>query len=257
MDVDWVASTTSTNQILTDEFNEAQPFRLLGADVQSAGRGRRQRPWTSVAGDCLTFSIRLPSYRGAELPFLSSLPLIVGLAVVDAIMGWAQDNSLPLTGPLALKWPNDVLCGSEKIAGILIESTSAVVIGVGINVLFSEQLSEVLPIASGAAASLSPGGILDSSQKVTPDQLSALVAAVTLAVLSAQAIHRVSGFESYIQRWSDLHAFQGKVVCLRDDDKLVLQGTVEGVGSQGELLVRSTAGVSCRVLSGDLSLRKA
>jgi BirA family transcriptional regulator, biotin operon repressor / biotin---[acetyl-CoA-carboxylase] ligase len=256
--VDWVASTTSTNQVLSMNGDENHPYQLLGADIQTAGRGRRERPWVSVAGDCLTFSLRLPAYRAAELSHLSSLPLVVGLAVIEATTNWAQRHSLSMSGPLALKWPNDVLCRGKKVAGILIESKSAVVIGIGINVFLSPQLRDVLPTtATRHSSAINPGGLLQPKQPLSPDDLANLVAAVTRCVLEADAIHRTAGLAPKAQPWCEAHAFQGQAVCLNDGDKPVLYGWVEGIGSQGELLLRDAEGVLHRVLSGDLSLRAA
>jgi BirA family transcriptional regulator, biotin operon repressor / biotin---[acetyl-CoA-carboxylase] ligase len=261
MAVDWVASTTSTNLVLAREVDENNPYRLLGTDAQTAGRGRRERPWVSVAGDCLTFSLRLPAYRPAELPHLSSLPLVIGLAVIEATANWAQRRSLSMCGPLALKWPNDLLCQGKKAAGILIESKSTVVIGIGINVFFSPQLRDVLPhpvntpTASPSSSAISPGGLLQPKQPLTPDDLANLVAAITLGVLDADALHRTVGLAPKVSAWTQVHAFQGQAVCLNDGDKPVLYGRVEGIGSQGELMLRDAADVLHKVLSGDLSLR--
>jgi BirA family transcriptional regulator, biotin operon repressor / biotin---[acetyl-CoA-carboxylase] ligase len=253
--VDWVASTTSTNQVLSRNVDENNPYQLLGADIQTAGRGRRERPWVSIAGDCLTFSLRLPAYRAEQLPHLSSLPLVVGLALIEATTNWAQRRALSMSGPLALKWPNDVLCQGKKAAGILIESKSAIVIGIGINIFFSPQLRDATALPH--SSTITPGGILQPKQPLSSDDLANLVAAVTLCVLDADAIHRTAGLSHKAQLWCDAHAFQGKAVCLQDGDKPVLHGRVEGIGSQGELLLRDATGALHRVLSGDLSLRAA
>jgi BirA family transcriptional regulator, biotin operon repressor / biotin---[acetyl-CoA-carboxylase] ligase len=236
---------------------------VLGADVQTAGRGRRQRPWLSVSGQCVTFSVSLPSYQGIEIQHLSSLPLAVGLAVMNAVKRWANVHDQILHGALALKWPNDVLCNKKKVAGILIESKSAVVVGIGVNVFLSPQLQQSLPLkatpVSGAEAMeiVEPGGLLLDLASVDATALADLVAKVVLEVLNADKHHRMTGLGNNAERWNAVHLFHDKEVCLTDGDQIVQQGVVLGVGSQGELLLRDSLGQVQRVLSGDLSLRQA
>ena len=104
---------------------------VVGADQQTAGRGRRGRVWESPPGAGLyfTFVARPPLHANASLPLLT---LAAGLAVrhgICAAVGLAPD----------LKWPNDVMVGRRKLAGILAEglavgtASQAVVVGVGLN----------------------------------------------------------------------------------------------------------------------------
>jgi BirA family transcriptional regulator, biotin operon repressor / biotin---[acetyl-CoA-carboxylase] ligase len=260
VEVDWLEVTTSTNQVLADEASLGRGYRVLGADIQTAGRGRRQRPWLSVPGECLTFSVRLPSYQAFELQHLPSLPLVIGLVVVQVVQSWAIAHNRTLEGDLALKWPNDVLCNGKKIAGILIESKSAVVIGIGINVFLSPQLQQLLPEKQALTNSVEPGGLfstLTDFNAIGKAELTDLVARVVLAILSADELHRANGLAGNAERWNALHLFQGREVRITDGDQLLHQGTVQGVGSHGELLLRNSLGLVQSVLSGDLSLREA
>ncbi|MEO8181099.1 MAG: biotin--[acetyl-CoA-carboxylase] ligase [Deltaproteobacteria bacterium] len=108
------------------------------AEHQSAGRGRRGRRWLAESGQSLLFSVLLRPAAGASAAQAVSaqtgaLTLAVGLGVRAALAPYSEQ-------PLSVKWPNDVLCGRRKLAGILCESqlqagrVDAVVIGVGINV---------------------------------------------------------------------------------------------------------------------------
>jgi BirA family transcriptional regulator, biotin operon repressor / biotin---[acetyl-CoA-carboxylase] ligase len=255
--------------VLAEEPSVDRPYRVLGADTQTAGRGRRLRPWLSVPGQCLTFSVRLPSYQPFELQHLPSLPLVIGLVVVQAVQRWAQQGNQTLAGALALKWPNDVLCNGKKIAGILIESKSAVVVGIGINVFLSEELAQSLPKKHGSNNFIEPGGLLltsstsstssaiADSNTVDKVALADLVAQIVLAMLSADELHRANGLGENAERWNALHLFQGREVCLTDGDQLLHQGVVQGIGKNGELLLRNSLGQVQSVLSGDLSLREA
>jgi BirA family transcriptional regulator, biotin operon repressor / biotin---[acetyl-CoA-carboxylase] ligase len=260
VDVDWLENTTSTNRVLSEANDDGRRYRLLGADNQSAGRGRRQRPWLSVPGQCLTFSLRLPIYQGGELQHLPSLPLVVGLAVVEAVQNWASAYNRTLEGSLALKWPNDVLCDRKKVAGILIESKSALVIGIGMNVFLPPQLKQALPKKIGLANAIEAGGLLSTLSDlaaVDKAEMADIVSRVVLAVLAADDLHRANGLGKNAERWNGLHLFHNREVCLSDGDQLLQQGVVKGIGDQGELLLLNSSGQVHRVLSGDLSLREA
>jgi BirA family biotin operon repressor/biotin-[acetyl-CoA-carboxylase] ligase len=99
---------------------------VLAAEAQTAGRGRMGRRWESQPAAALTFSVLLrpvsvpASYRGW-------LPLLAGVAATAALRQVGVDA--------VLKWPNDVLVGERKLAGILAEQTgNAIVVGMGVNV---------------------------------------------------------------------------------------------------------------------------
>jgi len=99
---------------------------------QTGGRGQRGNTWQSGKGDNLTFSVLLrPRFLAAMDQF--RLNMAIALGIVDAL-----DTILP--GDLALKWPNDILVGSRKVGGVLIENQSqgqqlsASVVGIGLNV---------------------------------------------------------------------------------------------------------------------------
>ena len=128
--LDVLASTGSTNaDLLAQAGQGAAEGRVLAAEEQTAGRGRLGRTWTSVPGASLTFSVLL---RPASVPPARRgwLPLLAGVAVATAVRR--------VSGvPAVLKWPNDILVGSRKLAGILAEQSpdgTAVVIGTGLNV---------------------------------------------------------------------------------------------------------------------------
>ena len=104
---------------------------MLAAEWQTAGRGRRGKAWTAVAGGSLTFSLGWRYEQGAG--FLAGLSLAVGVAVVKAL------EAEGLAG-VELKWPNDLVHRHLKVGGILVElngdalGPSTVVVGVGLNV---------------------------------------------------------------------------------------------------------------------------
>ena len=103
---------------------------VVHADEQTAGRGRRERAWYSPPGNLyMSVLLRLDA-AASRLPELS---FVTAVAVADTV-----DALLPRQTRATLKWPNDVLVNGGKIAGILLENAdSAVIVGVGLNVLFA------------------------------------------------------------------------------------------------------------------------
>jgi BirA family biotin operon repressor/biotin-[acetyl-CoA-carboxylase] ligase len=158
--VDVVASTGSTNADLlarADDDASAPEGQVLVAEEQTAGRGRLGRSWASVPGESLTFSVLLrpPAEGPAAIPpdLRGWLPLLAGVAVANAVRG---TSGLPAV----LKWPNDVLVGDRKLAGILAEQSgtgSATVIGIGINVATPADALPASPAGLPATSLLAEG----------------------------------------------------------------------------------------------------
>jgi BirA family transcriptional regulator, biotin operon repressor / biotin---[acetyl-CoA-carboxylase] ligase len=114
--------TPSTQRMLAEDGAEGA---VAVAEEQTEGRGRLGRSWEAPAGTSVLVSVLLlPSVEAARLPELS---LVAGGAVAQAI--------LEVTGiEPAIKFPNDVLIGGRKVAGILAESSEGrVVLGIGVN----------------------------------------------------------------------------------------------------------------------------
>jgi BirA family biotin operon repressor/biotin-[acetyl-CoA-carboxylase] ligase len=116
---------------------------VLVAENQTAGRGRMGRPWYSVAGKNLSFSVVL---FPAGLP-LSRAPLLTPLSAVAVCRAVERVSGLSIE----LKWPNDLLISGRKVGGILLEAGGEMdhlryaVIGIGINVNLSrEELPEAV-----------------------------------------------------------------------------------------------------------------
>ncbi len=117
---------------------------VVVADSQTAGRGRQGRTWHSPPGECLYFSTVLrPSLPVRELP---PITLAVGVAVAETVTRFSVTPTL--------KWPNDVLVGKLKIAGILTETASQgeradhVIVGIGVNLNVTSFPADLSPIAT-------------------------------------------------------------------------------------------------------------
>ncbi len=123
----------STNSVLMEKANKINiNGTVLLAEKQSKGKGRKDRVWYSAKGSNLTFSILLTNNKLFGKKF-NMINFGTSLAVALSIENLFQIRT-------ELKWPNDVLIGAKKVAGILLESSSTgnkierLVIGIGINV---------------------------------------------------------------------------------------------------------------------------
>jgi BirA family biotin operon repressor/biotin-[acetyl-CoA-carboxylase] ligase len=147
------------------------------AEEQSEGRGRLGRTWHAPAGTSVLVSILLRP--AVELPRLPELSLITGGAVAEAI---AETTGLDPT----VKFPNDVLLGGKKVAGILAESSDGrVALGIGVNA--NQSLGELPAEAQTEPTSL----LLERGERV---DRAALLAAILLRVECAyDAWVRVTG----------------------------------------------------------------
>jgi BirA family biotin operon repressor/biotin-[acetyl-CoA-carboxylase] ligase len=226
----------------------AEAVRLLGAggqlpllvlsEQQTAGRGRRGRKWVSPFAENLYYSLALRIDGGMRQ--LEGLSLLVGLAVVEAL----RESGVVGAG---LKWPNDILVGQRKLAGILLELTGDpadvchVVIGVGINVNMrsTEEVDQ-----SWTSMSLEVGGALDRNQ-----------VAINLSrnIETYLAGHREKGFSAFRAEWERNHLWQGeRVLLLAGSD--VTEGVVMGVNDSGALRLQVGEFEQC-FSGGELSLR--
>jgi BirA family biotin operon repressor/biotin-[acetyl-CoA-carboxylase] ligase len=125
--------STNAEAIRLAGAGETGPLWIV-AERQTAGRGRSGRPWTSEPGNL--FASLLVTLPGHVAPSAFQLSLVAGVAVHEAIRA---AGGLPQDVPLRLKWPNDILIGTGKVCGILVESSHsaqglAAVIGIGVNI---------------------------------------------------------------------------------------------------------------------------
>ena len=137
--VEVVEEAGSTNALVSERARAGGPEGLVVlAEHQTSGRGRLDRSWVTPPRSGLTFSVLLrPTVPAASWPWL---PLLTGYAVSSALRTAGFDA--------AVKWPNDVLLGDRKVAGILVErvetpSGPAAVVGIGINVAMT---TDELPV---------------------------------------------------------------------------------------------------------------
>ena len=231
--LDVVAQTGSTNaDLMAAARAGAAHGTVLAAEQQSSGRGRQGRTWaTPPAARALTFSVLL---RPAAIPPAGRgwLPLLAGVAAARALQSAATVDAV-------LKWPNDVLAGGAKLAGILAEQADdAIVVGIGINV---GARAQDLPAPQ-------PGAL-------RPTSLALLGAASTDR--TALLIAVLGELEAWYRRWtaagdptaSGLRAEYlrqcatiGTAVRVELPGGTQLTGTATGIDPSGQLVVATDAG---------------
>lgn len=209
------------------------------AESQLAGRGRRGNHWQSAPYRNVMLSI---SWGFDHWPStITGLGLAVGLVVAEYL-------NLQYNAGVSIKWPNDLLIGPDKLAGILIdvagESTGVcnVVVGIGLNVHQPDWSSE----SDYQWCDLRGAGV-----NVDRNELAADLISVITAMLSEFAI---SGFSPLTQRWNGLSSYAGKMVRVGGDASSVIVGRMTGVDETGALLV-DVNGEQLRIDDSSVSVR--
>jgi len=262
--VEVVDRTGSTNaDLLARALGGAPEGVLLAAEEQSAGRGRMGRAWVSPPRAALTFSVLV---RPAAVPPARRgwLPLLAGVAVATAVTA--------VTGvQTRLKWPNDVLTGPAKLAGILAEAAGdAVVVGVGLNV--STEPGELPPPGPGALAATSLRIAASAAPEVAASAAPEVAASAAPATAAPERepllIAILGGFERWYLAWcraggdpdrcglragyTELSGTIGRRVRAELPGGQVLSGLAVGVDPDGRLLVRVSSATVLPVAAGDV-----
>jgi BirA family biotin operon repressor/biotin-[acetyl-CoA-carboxylase] ligase len=229
--------STNAEALRAIERGQAAPFLVL-AERQTAGRGRRGRKWASPFAENIYYSLVLRIEGGMRQ--LEGLSLVVGLAVMQAL----RELGIPAAG---LKWPNDVLVGQKKIAGILLElvgdpaDVCHVVLGVGINV--NMQMTDEVDQQWTSMR-------LESGKAFDRNHLVAVLGEKLQAYLNR---HQIGGFSTIQAEWEQNHLWQGRAVSLIAGVNQI-DGEVLGIDSQGALRLK-VDGVEKVFSGGELSLR--
>jgi BirA family biotin operon repressor/biotin-[acetyl-CoA-carboxylase] ligase len=212
----------------------AEEGTVVLAEAQTAGRGRAGRTWQSAPGTAILLSVLLRPTVSPDR--LGALPLVVGLAVAEAIE--AKTGLSP-----RLKWPNDLLLNGGKVAGILTTArsdgaASRVIVGLGLNVSAApDQLPE-------GATSLAVGAGL------TPDRDALLAAILARLDASYRRFERSAGdFDR--AAWLARAAFLGERVRVETGER-THDGLLVGVDRDGALILEEDDGGRRRLVVGDV-----
>ncbi len=226
----WLPEVGSTNDVALRWASDAAPEgALVVADHQTAGRGRWGRGWVSAPGQLLQFSLVL--HPRVEPSALGLLSIAAGLACADAI-----EDLTDL--PARVKWPNDVVIGGRKVAGILIETLfesgvlKAAVLGMGINIGWTRD--DVPPEIAERATSLA---IETGRPPPREELLASVLSAVERRYAEVEAAPDL--LLAFATQRSDVI---GRDVTIRFLDGATLQGRATRLLQRGELEVETEQG---------------
>lgn len=234
--------TDSTNLRIKQMGDEGAAHGTLAvADLQTAGRGRRGRSWSSPAGSSIYMSILLrPEISPDKAPMLT---LVMASSVAEGIK--------ECTGlPVQIKWPNDIIINGKKLVGILTEMSTQidyinhVTVGVGINVNMKEFPDEIKETATSLF--LESGNV------------------VRRAPLIASIMRRFEENYARFLETEDLSLLMeayGSLLINKDREVMILgakeqyKATALGINPEGELIVRREDGTEEAVYAGEVSVR--
>jgi len=234
----------STNNWLREQaLNGAPSGTVCVAETQLAGRGRRGRTWVSPFAANLYLSLLWRSATGATA--LGGLGLVTGIALLRALRSCGIEGA-------GLKWPNDILVGDAKLAGVLIDVVGEsngpciVIVGIGVNVC------------------MPPGEATAIDQQWTDLQHLSGDSSISRNVLAARILDELipaietfdaNGLQPFLEEWQQSDMLRGRKVGLTLPNEYIT-GTARGIDDAGALLVDTSHGRR-RFLSGDVSVRVA
>ncbi len=230
------ARTGSTNADLQAQLRGGEHVpegTWLVADRQDAGRGRQGRTWFDGLGNFMGSTV---VHRQPSDPAASSLALLVGLALYEVIT--------PLLSPphrAELKWPNDVLIGGAKLAGILLEGEgSAVVVGIGVNLAAAPELKDCRAVAMAAFGP-------------APDRDTFATALARQFVIELER-WRNFGIEPIVRRWLAAGHAAGTALRVGEPGEEPLSGSFSGLSADGALQLTLADGTTRTIHAGEVRL---
>ncbi len=216
-------SLTSTQSELIGKEN-LQHGEVFVTEFQSSGRGRINRTFEATKSSALLFSLYLEPKRN-KMEW-SAIPLLAGLSLVNAL------SNLDKKVETNLKWPNDLLIGERKVAGILAEARhDGVIVGIGLNV---EMFKSELPVPT--ATSLKLENFAELNRNVI---LSEILTNLALTIELWESGSNI-GFEQYRQVSSTL----GKEVEVHLPSGEIISSRATGITDVGELQLANGARVN-------------
>ena len=219
--------SVSTNLELMNERENLVSGDALVAEIQTQGRSRRGTKWLTSIGTYIMLSM---AFRFPSLQHLLGFSLAVGVATVTAL------EMLGVHG-VKLKWPNDVVVGDKKLAGILIESVPVgndgvfAIVDVGLNVhpsyLINEHIDRPYICVDELGAKLTRNDIC--------------ISLINEFKYAANNFKR-EGLEPFLEQWKRHDALLGNFVEMEISSHRRVSGKVLGVNNLGELILESNSG---------------
>ncbi|MGY2704448.1 biotin--[acetyl-CoA-carboxylase] ligase [Nocardioides sp. HB32] len=228
--VEVLEAAPSTNAVAAERARAGAPEgTVVVAEHQTAGRGRLDRTWETPARAALTFSLVLrPTVPAGEWPWL---PLLTGHTVAKTLRGAGYAAA-------TVKWPNDVLLGDDKVAGVLVELVDtpagpAAIVGVGLNV---SSTRDELPVPAATSLALAGGA--------EPDRTAVLVELLR-SLREAYDLWQTGGADATRHLRASYSAgcvTIGREVRVDLPDGSALTGRAIGIDEVGRLVVVGPAG---------------
>lgn len=234
--IDVVEETTSTNDVVRERLADgrAAPF-WVRADRQTAGRGRRGRTWRTVEGN-----VHLSGALCATIPpaHAAQASLVTAVAVADAFAFWLDPNIV------TVKWPNDILLGGEKAAGVLVEAEhtpsdgggqTQFIIGVGANVVAAPDAID--QPATALAAHLAGGASISAGEaSPEPPEAHTFATAIAGAIMAWFETWERSGFDAIRAAWlARAHRLGASITATAPEGPIT--GVFQGIDASGALLI--------------------
>jgi BirA family transcriptional regulator, biotin operon repressor / biotin---[acetyl-CoA-carboxylase] ligase len=236
--------STNAEALARARDGERGPIWLVTSE-QTAGRGRRNRPWVAPRGNLASSILEVIDVSPAVA---ATLGFAAGLALEAALQKVSLEASLRSAGSddmkFSLKWPNDVLAGRQKLAGILLEAEAvagdrlAVVVGIGTNVVAAPEGTPT------PATSLSALGV-----QIGAEELFTVLSDAWAEFRGIWDYGR--GFGEIRQRWLARAAGLGQPVAIRTGGSAV-EGTFDSIDETGCLMVRTSGGRLVPISAGDV-----
>lgn len=234
-DIIWLAEVDSTNRFALDNFRWFESGTMIAASAQNAGYGTKGRSWLSPPDVNVYASIVLKDF-----PFsVQSAARIGSLAVLRVLR--KHEPGLPLS----VKWPNDILCGHKKIAGVLCETKDGgLVIGIGININMDRETA--FQASPNATSLFIETGIRQPDVGVFAAELR------DTALLLLKQAENDDGRHLF-DEWKNENYLSGRTVSIRCPDRSVVAGLVVDFSPDGAIiLVENQSGNILEIRSGDL-----
>jgi BirA family transcriptional regulator, biotin operon repressor / biotin---[acetyl-CoA-carboxylase] ligase len=236
--------STNAEALARARDGERGPIWLVTSE-QTAGRGRRNRPWVAPRGNLASSILEVIDVSPAVA---ATLGFAAGLALEAALQKVSLEASLRSAGSddmkFSLKWPNDVLAGRQKLAGILLEAEAvagdrlAVVVGIGTNVVAAPEGTPT------PATSLSALGV-----QIGAEELFTVLSDAWAEFRGIWDYGR--GFGEIRQRWLARAAGLGQPVAIRTGGSAV-EGTFDSIDETGCMMVRTSGGRLVPISAGDV-----
>ncbi len=221
--------------------NDDRGARVCLAEIQRQGRGRRGRRWVATPWHNILMSMAWRFEQGPAA--LAGLSLAAGVVALRALQAYGVSG-------VTLKWPNDLLWGERKLAGLLVDirgeaaGPCSAIVGLGLNVYLDPHDAQAID---------QPWVDLHSVLKLTIDRNR--LAALLIHHFNEMFRHfEADGLAAFRAEWEAHHYYARQRVCLMLGDTQI-EGVVQGIDDSGALLIRETNGAVRCFHSGEISLR--